>query len=688
MLNTSIRYLKGIGPEREKSFKELDIKTIDDLIYYFPGRYQDRTKLVPILRLEPGYFHLFRAKVLSKTEFKGFRRKHILKVLVSDNTASVLCVWFNQSYLSSYFQNGKEAFFYGRVTRYEGTLQITSPEFEFIEDNKIDYRNGIVPVYPLKEELSQRYFRNAVKEALDHNASKIAEFLPFDIRKRHGLINNVLALKNIHFPSNHKVLENAYRRFAFEEFFIFCIPFILRKMASKDKNGINHKIDDSITSKIINNFGFKLTTSQINVLDEIKNDMTSAFPMQRLLQGEVGSGKTIVSAITVGYAISGGYQAVLMCPTEILAYQHYNNFKKWFSWMEENIVFLSASAKNKNKIYDSIKNGNKKIIIGTHALLQEGLDFNNLGLIIIDEQHRFGLIQRNLLSSKSFYSLKRWPDVLIMTATPIPRTLALTIYGDLEISAIRELPSGRVLPETIAYSQDKVNDAYNFVLEELKIGRQAYIIYPIIEESLVLELKAATSMYEYLRKTVFSSYNVSIIHGQMKQNIQRDIMDKFRAGEIHVLVATSILEIGVDVPNATCMIVEHAERFGLTQLHQLRGRIARSQNKSFFLLIANPKSENSSLRISAIQESTDGFEIAQKDLSIRGPGEFFGVRQHGACELKIADPIKQFDLLTLARDEAKKLLESDPNLALRQNQALRQVLKDRIPNYQEFNKIT
>ncbi|MEW5758101.1 MAG: ATP-dependent DNA helicase RecG [Candidatus Omnitrophota bacterium] len=683
MLNTPVRYLKGIGEKRERLFRKLSLKAQEDLLYFFPRRYQDRLEITTISKLEPGFYFLFQGKVLSKTEFKGFRQKNVLKVLISDDTSSILCIWFNQPYLANYFDKGKEFVFYGKVMRYDGILQVNSPEFE--ENN---FSQGILPIYPLKEIFTQRYFRRIIRDVLEKNISKLSDILPFNIRKKHDLINSAAALNNIHFPKDHKILEQAYKRIAFEEFFLISIPFILQRLISKKKLGIRHIIDDSLVNRVRNNFGFELTFDQQQVLEEIKNDMVKDYPMQRLLQGEVGSGKTVVSSLASAFSISGGYQIALMCPTEILAYQHYNNFKRWFLNTGYEILFLSGSIKAKKNIYKDITSGKAKIIIGTHALLEDNVKFNNLGLIIIDEQHKFGLVQRNLLSQKAFYNLKVWPDVLIMTATPIPRTLALTIYGDLDISTIRQLPDGRLRPETVVYNKENSDSAFQFVLGQVRLGRQAYIIYPLINESEKLELKAAVKMYEYLQSGIFKGLSVGLIHGRLKETEQKKIMDEFRDGKIKVLVATSILEIGVDVPNATCMIVEHAERFGLSQLHQLRGRIARSQNNSYFILIANPKSEDSVLRISAICHTCDGFEIAQKDLEIRGPGEFLGSLQHGLSELKVADPIRQIDLLKAAREEAKSLIEKDPNLMLRQNQALKQALEKKMPNYKEFNKLT
>ncbi len=684
-LSTNIRYLKGIGPNKAKLFNKAGVDVIEDLFYKFPRRYENRSNLVTISQLEEGKPQTIKASVLKASERKSWKRRRfsIQQATVTDDTGKLTCVWFNQYYLKNYFKPGQTFIFYGKVDRYSGRLQMSSPEFELIsEDDDEEYqeKDTLVPIYTLPDGLTQRYFRKVLKRNLDEHLTKVVDVLPYDIRKRENLLNLVKSLQDIHFPSDLSQTKEAYRRLAFEEFFLFQLLVYLRKLKKKQRQGLAHKVDGILSNNFLENLPFELTRAQKRVVEEIKKDMAAALPMSRLLQGDVGSGKTIVAMIASLFAVQTGYQVAFMVPTELLAQQHYQSSLLLLKDKINTAVLVGSLTKSKKeKLHNEIAQGKIQLIIGTHSLLDEKLKFKNLGLVVVDEQHKFGVAQRALLPKRGSN-----PDVLIMTATPIPRTLAITLYGDLDISVIDELPPSRKPVGTKFIPADQRKDAYKFIENEAKLGRQVYIIYPIIEESFTLDLRAASKMYDVLRKEVFPQFRIGLIHGQLKAQEQDKIMSKFKTGQIDILVATTVLEVGIDVPNATMMVVEHAERFGLSQLHQLRGRIGRGEHESYCILISHPQTKEAKLRIKAMVQNSDGFSIAEEDLKIRGPGEFFGSRQHGLSELRIADPLKQIQLLKQARQEAKKLIDIDSNLSLRQNLKLHDKLKQRFSGYEEY----
>jgi ATP-dependent DNA helicase RecG len=682
---TAIQYLKGVGPKKKKLFAKVGIATVEDLLYYFPKRYEDRSKFTTISQLKPGELQTVKGKVLVSGLRKSWRRHlFIFEAVVADKTARISCLWFNQPYLKDYFKVGSEVILYGTVENRNGKLQMVNPEYEIIEEEKDSLSIGrIVPIYPLTEGFTQRYFRKTVKECLDEFIFQTADILTFDLRNRRKLINSARSLLNIHFPASWEMQLQAYQRLSFEEFFLSQLPILLRKLKIRQAEGISHQTDEDFLSGIINGLPFKLTASQERVLAEIKNDMASGRPMHRLLQGDVGSGKTVVAFLAACIAIKAGSQAAFMVPTEILARQHCDNFKKVISVNKEmklRVGMLTSSLKKaeKQKLYKKIKNGKIDMVIGTHALLQEDLQFKRLGLVVIDEQHKFGVSQRQLLPAKGKY-----PDLLIMTATPIPRTLSLTIYGDLDISAIDQMPGGRLPVITRLFSEKERAEVYSLIGKTAEQGQQVYIIYPIIEESALLDLRAAEKMHEVLKEKVFKSFKVGLLHGRLKEEAAGQVMGDFRKGKINILVATTILEVGMDVANATCMVIEHAERFGLAQLHQLRGRIGRGAQQSYCCLLAQPQTEESRQRIKAITGSNDGFRIAEEDLRIRGPGEFFGRRQHGLSTLKIANPLTQLHILKAAREEAIKLINADPGLRLRQHLAIKEYIERKYPQHKE-----
>lgn len=693
-LNASIRYLKGVGPKKAELLKNIGIKTLEDLFYYFPQRYLSRSQIVKISQLKEGESQAIRAKALARGGRASWK-KHgfsIVNVVFGDESGKIYCVWFNQPYLKNYFKPGTEAVLYGKVERYQGRLQMASPEFELVASGEKFLLDKIVPIYRASEGISQRYLRRLIREALDSFISRVSDDLPYDIRNRHNLLNLAKSLIYIHLPPDDNSQEEAYRRLAFEEFFLYQIPVFLRKAKRRQKKGIAHNIGGPIQQGLINNLPFKLTAAQERVFLEIKKDMASCFAMQRLLQGEVGSGKTVVALLCASLALDGGYQVAFMVPTEILARQHYINIKYQISKIKNvklNISLLTSSLnkKEKEKICRQIQEGSVGLVIGTHALLEEKIKFKSLGLVIIDEQHKFGVGQRARLWQKG-----NNPDCLIMTATPIPRTLSLTLYGDLDISELNELPQGRLPVKTMVYNYAARRQAYDLVRNKLREGRQAYVVCPKIEEEIRgprpndVRSGGPRSVLEVHQeiKGEFGDFSVGLIHGKMKQDEQDKVMGGFKEGLIDILVATTVLEVGIDVAEASVMLIEEAEQFGLAQLHQLRGRIGRGAYQSYCLLITDPKSEEAKKRIEVIMNLSDGFKIAEEDLKIRGPGEFFGYRQHGLTELRIADPLAQMHLLKEAREEARRLLLNDPSLSQRQNQPLREAIKRRFPEYEEL----
>lgn len=688
MQTTSIQYLKGIGPKRKKSFSDRGINTIEELLYYFPRRYEDRTNFSDISALMEGEVYTIKTQVLAGGQRNSWRRRSfsITEAVLADKTGKINCVWFNQPYLKEYLKPGISLILYGKVEIYNGRMQMNNPEFEFLDNEGEDSLNigRIVPIYTLPKGFSQRSMRQLVKNALDDFMPKIKDYLPFDLRTRNNLLNLAQSLLNIHFPQGLDLQKQALMRLSFEEFFIFQLPLVLRKLRRKEKKGISHTANGKLIDDFIIQLPFKLTSAQQKVLEEIKTDMASGQVMQRLLQGDVGSGKTVVATLACLIAIQSGYQAAFMAPTEILSRQHCAKITSQLAGLTFNgrplrVGLLTGQDKEKEKIYQEIKAGKIDLVIGTHALLQEELKFKNLSFIVIDEQHKFGVGQRALLPKKG-----NNPDVLIMTATPIPRTLAITLYGDLDISVINELPAGRLPVKTLHFSQQGKGKAFEIARQELNYGRQAYIIYPVIEESYALDIAGAKKMFAELKDGEFKGFRLGLVHGKLKTKEQEETMLKFRNKELDLLVSTTILEVGIDIPNATCMIVAHAERFGLSQLHQLRGRIGRGSLQSFCVLISDAQTDEAKARLKAMVSSSDGFRISEEDLKIRGPGEFFGNRQHGLAELKLANPLTQMQLLKAAREEAIKLLSQDALLEERLHQPLKEKLLQRFPEYEKL----
>ena len=672
-LSTSARFIKGVGPSKLKVLSRLDIETVGDLLYCVPMRYEDRSKIKKVNEVKSGEIETVRVKVLTfgdRTTKKGL---NIFKVAFGDNTGVIHAVWFNQPYMKDRFRIGQVVILYGKI---EGGkyLQINNPEYEILTSTEEDsiHMGKIVPVYPLTESLNQRWFRGVLKFTVDNYIDGIFDILPYDIRRKNNLMVLKEAVRNIHFPVSDIVLKKAQYRLIFDEFLLLQVGIALKRAQVKiDLKGFTHKTEGDLIGKFKNILPFEFTKSQSKVAKEIELDMKSPKPMNRLLQGDVGSGKTIVALCALVTAIQNKYQAALMVPTEILAQQHYNNIKELLKDLGVKIILLSGdlNTKERERRKHMIETGEADLVIGTHALIQEGVHFKNLGLIVIDEQHKFGVMQRSLLKSKSIN-----PDILIMTATPIPRTLALTLYGDLDVSTIDELPPGRKNIKTLYFEEGKRQKAYNVAQEQVLLGRQAYVVYPVIHESEKRDLRSATKMHKEL-SGLFPDLKIGLLHGRMKSDEKERIMRDFKEEKINILVSTVVLEVGVDILNASTMIIEHAERFGLSQLHQLRGRIGRGEYISYCILVANPKSDGAKRRIETMVKTQDGFKIAEEDLEIRGPGEFFGTRQHGLPEFKIGNIIRDREILELAKKEAFELVRKDRFLQTPQNRYIRNALR-------------
>jgi len=681
----SIQYMKGVGPARKKLFENLSVESVEDLFYLFPRRYEDRRKLTLIKDLKLGEWQTVTGTVLDKGGRRTyFNKKHVFEITIGDDDASVFCVWFNQPYLERYFNVGDQVVLYGRPEVFKKRIQIISPEYEVIsgEDEKLNM-GRIVPIYPLTKGMTQRYLRKVVHAALELYGRQVRDVLPTDIRAREGLWGILDSLQALHFPDDENAQREANRRVSFDEFFLFQISVILRRMSIIQKAGFAHRLGSSVITDFEKNFPFMLTHAQKRVIQEIASDMMMPRPMLRLLQGDVGSGKTVVSFFGCLVAFLNGHQAAVMAPTEILAEQHYATFAKFFgrsSFGKIRTALLNSSLKKKDReeAYAAIKSGEVDVVFGTHAVIQEGVEFKDLSFVVVDEQHKFGVKQRALLSSKG-----ENPDVLVMTATPIPRTLCLTLYGDLDSSVIDEKPEGRGETKTYLFPEGQADSVYRRVAEWIAAGTQAYIVYPIIEESEKMDLKAAKAMYEHFCKNEFKDLKVGLIHGRLDRKETHEIMQKFQHREIDILVTTTVLEVGIDVANANIMVIEHAERFGLAQLHQLRGRIGRGEKNAICILLGDALTEDGQKRLEAVVKTTNGFTISEEDLKIRGPGQYFGRSQHGINELRVVNPLTQLHVLEAARKEAAALVQRDPFLAQSGHRLIKETIQKRYPEYLE-----
>lgn len=679
-LTDSIQFLKGIGPERAKALKTVGIETIEDLLYYVPRRYLDRSTILPMAKVKPNST----VTVIGRVEAFGKARtkRPQFHVILKDKTGLLRLVWFSKlTWVANLFEENDLVVASGQVTFYGG-LQMVHPEFEIlskkseedVSEDDLIHTGRVIPLYPSTAELKKirldsRGFRRVLKPLLEKVPNLIGESLPERIISDLKLPTLAEAIREIHFPDATESAQKARVRLAFDELFYLELMLALRKMKTHREEGIAFGKPGDLVRGLLTKLPFELTVAQRRVLREISSDMMSKNSMHRLLQGDVGSGKTIVALVAMLMAVENGYQAALMAPTEILAEQHFITIHQMLESLGVEVALLTSSVTkaDREKVLPTIKDGQAQVVIGTHALIQEKVEFFKLGLVVIDEQHRFGVMQRAKLKQKG-----PCPDILVMTATPIPRSLALTAYGDLDVSVIDALPPGRRPVRTSLLMDNSKSEMHQFLEAELNKGHQAYIVYPLVEESEKADLKAATESYEYLRAEVFPKRKLALLHGRIKSRERETIMQDFRNGNYDILVATTVIEVGVDIPNATVMVIEHAERFGLSQLHQLRGRIGRGADQSFCLLTARPPlSLEAEKRLKTMVATNDGFKISEMDLRLRGPGEFFGTRQHGLPELKIADIITDAKLLYRARDWAFKTIDKDPKLKDDDNQRIR-----------------
>ena len=651
--------LPHVGPSIKKTLLKLYIATIKDLVHHFPIRYLDTSNISKIKALMINEVATVVGEVKQVTKKMFGRRKSMVEIVISDKSGYISAIFFNQPFMASSFEEGDEVAFAGKAEYKYGRLQMNNPLYDKMDKGQALNTMGILPFHSTTAGIATKKMRSLIYSALDHVSNE--ETLPKTIIDEIGFMSISQALKQIHFPENNENLQKARQRLIFQEFFELQLAVFLKRKKIEDFSAktLNKR---ELVDEAIKKLEFELTGDQKKTLKEILADTESSTPMNRLLLGEVGSGKTIVSFLSSLAAIESSHQAVIMAPTEILAQQHYKKIKPLADDLGVKLVLLSSSVseKDKNKIFEEISKGEAQLVIGTHSVIQDNLKFRSLALVVVDEQHRFGVEQRQALSEKGYR-----PHTLVMTATPIPRSLALTLYGDLDVSTIKELPSGKDFSQkvkTLVCGPGKRKEAYEKIRREVAKGRQAYIVCPLVDQSDKIEAKAVEDEISHLKKDIFPELKVESIHGKLKAAEKESIMKGFTENKINVLVATSLIEVGIDIPNATVMLIENADRFGLAQLHQLRGRIGRGEHDAVCILFAALKTDDSIKRMKAIRELTDGFSLAEADLKIRGEGQIFGLRQAGLADLKIASLIEHFDVLQLAREHAKKTLESDDDL--------------------------
>lgn len=672
---SKLRFIKGIGPKRAKSLEKLGIQSIKDLFFIFPRRYEDRSSFKQIADAKFGEYVTLRGEIL-KVTLRRILRMTLVEVTLGDDSGMIYGVWFNQPYLKNYFVEGREMIFYGRVDLYKNRLQITSPEYEIVdpaEDLAAEaeaenrpaaaslpphpHTGRITPIYPLSEGLSQRAMRLILYQLVQNQlASSVQEWMPEAFLQENHLMRLQEAIREMHFPSGWETQIQARRRVVFDEFFLFEMALI-KKIETLKKNFQSYSLHDGqrLYEAFKKSLPFELTQGQQNAIADLLQDLPRLYPMNRLLQGDVGSGKTVIAAFAMLLAAKNQCQSALLVPTEILAEQHFRTLKSLLQPFDINLQLLTSSTPEpkRDRLLAELKQGKIPAIVGTHALLSEDVLFQKLALVIVDEQHKFGVHQRTRLLQRN-----PRPHQLVMTATPIPRTLALTIYGDLEVSVIKELPAGRQPIKTYWITRQKQRELLQHILEKIKSGDQAYFIFPVIEETEKSDLLAAKKEFQRLKEGVFRSIPLGLVHGKVSHEEQESIMKGFAAGDIKVLVATSVIEVGVNNPNATLMVVENAERFGLSQLHQMRGRIGRGHKPSECFLFGEPKTIEGQKRLRIMTKTQNGFLIAEEDLKLRGPGDFWGTRQSGEAFFRVGNPILDQELLFLARDKAQRIYQT------------------------------
>jgi ATP-dependent DNA helicase RecG len=673
-LAAPLQFLTGVGPQRAKLLGRLGLSTVEDALFYFPARHEDRSHLIPLRRMTPGEARTAAGIVAGISPAPRGRPRVPLQVLLRDASGFLNAIWFNQPYLERVFKRGQRLIVHGKVQPYgRGPLQMHVNDFEIIEECADEplHAGRLVPIYSLTQGLSQRPMRTLIKRLVEGYADEVDEPLPESLRARRRFLPVSTALKAAHFPGNEADLAAARRRLVFDDFLLLQLGLAIRRQREGRQRGITMNPPGALSQRLLGSLPYALTRAQERVWREIRGDMAQPYPMNRLLQGDVGSGKTIVATLAILTAIESGYQAAFMAPTEILAEQHLMTLRGLLDPLEVRLELLTNAVRSKarERLLAATADGTVGCVVGTHALVQEGVRFKRLGLCVVDEQHRFGVAQRATLRDKG-----ERPDVLVMTATPIPRTLALTLYGDLDLSVLDELPPGRKPVVTVARPEAKRRRIYEFLRGEIAAGRQVYVVCPLVDESEASDLRAATEMAERLGRDVFPDLRVGLLHGRMSSQDKERIMGEFKAGTLHILVSTTVIEVGIDVPNASVMLVEHAERFGLSQLHQLRGRVGRGPFKSYCILLGATASADARRRIAAMTGTNDGFKIAEVDLSVRGPGDFFGTRQSGLPEFRVADLVRDGAVLEEARQDALALVARDPKLLQPEHRGLRAAL--------------
>jgi ATP-dependent DNA helicase RecG len=669
-LEAPVTTLHGVSTAYAARLERLGIQTVRDLIYHFPHRYDDYSQLKPINRLEFGDETTIIGTIWETSSRKTRSGSAIVTSIIADASGTIEAVWFNQPYLTRQLRAGRRIVLSGKVDEYLGRLRLQSPEWEPLEKELI-HTGRVVPVYPLTRGITSRWMRRLMKRVIDHWAPLLVDYLPQPILAQEQLMGLSTAIQQIHYPDSKQERDEARRRLSFDEFFFIQLGMLRHRQKWQSQQSTPLETDQGLLSSFLGSLPFELTEAQRHSLDMILEDVSRSVPMSRLLQGDVGSGKTVVAAAAMLMAVAAGKQAALMAPTEILAEQHYRTICDLLANADGlgldrpvSVELLTGSLGrvDRRKVYTALASGEAGIVVGTHALIQRHVTFDDLALVVVDEQHRFGVLQRGALRSKGSA-----PHMLVMSATPIPRSLALTVYGDLEISVIDELPPGREPIETRWLLPRERERAYAFLRSQVEKGRQAFILYPLIEESDKVEARAAVDEYERLQKEVFPDLSLGLLHGRMKSKEKDSVMQRFHAGEIDILISTSVVEVGIDVPNASVMLIEGADRFGLAQLHQFRGRVGRGAHRSYCLLLsdsASPDDPNTKAtweRLKAIEETQDGFVLAEKDLELRGPGDFLGVRQSGLPALRLAS-LSNVRILERARAEALKIFDEDPSL--------------------------
>ena len=677
-LATPLQFIKGAGPKLAEALSRKGLNTAEDALYLLPNRYEDRRELRTVARLRPGYIEVFHAEVLSADAVATRGGRRFFEAIVGDANGSITLKWFhyNPAWMKKAWKPGRKGIFTGEVAQYGFQKEVHHPDVEWLAEGedlqavmaRDPFNFGrIVPVYPLTEGVQQKTLRRVLKEVVDGFAGFVGTAIPADIAGRHHLLPLGSALKEVHFPAEEADLQKlneaatpAHRTLVFDELFFLELGLALKRQGVSLEPGIPFQVTHRYTRELLKLLPFTLTNAQRRVLSEIKADMMAPHPMHRLVQGDVGSGKTMVALMAALVAVENGYQVAIMAPTEILAEQHYLNIHQWCEALGLKVTLLTSGLKGKAKklALAEAAEGTAHIVVGTHAVIQDKVEFARLGLGIVDEQHRFGVLQRGILKKKG-----ENPDILVMTATPIPRTLAMTVFGDLSLSVIDEMPPGRSPIETRLCYESRRDQVYGLIREEVKKGQQVYIIYPLVEETEKSELKAAAQMAEHLEQDIFPDLRIGLLHGRMRPEEKEGVMRSFKERELDILVATTVIEVGIDVPNATLMVVEHAERFGLSQLHQLRGRVGRGSARSRCILLTPGRmSEEGAKRLKVMEATNDGFKIAEADLEIRGPGDFLGTRQAGLPDFRVANILRDGRILEEARKEAFALLERDPKL--------------------------